>query len=81
MVGVNEDRDAVRLAGELFSATTSGGWNRRLNIEPKAGTEDLGGHVILHSPSVMMHFSEGNSGGGINGSNFDEWGQVQPQVI
>lgn len=59
---------AAQLEAEYVAGVQSGQWNKKLELEN-------GEHIILHSPSVMMHFP---SHLGIN-ANLDDWGQVQPQ--
>jgi hypothetical protein len=58
-----------RLETEFTSATYTGQWQRKVDIS-------TGEYVVLHSPTVMMHFPANH---GI-GTNLDDWGQVQPQA-
>ncbi len=74
----------------------SGQWNRKLDLSPghqrdsegavpdgvgsSSPTVGNGEHIMLHSPTVMMHFPSSGSGHVGLGGNLDDWGQVQPHV-
>ncbi len=67
-----DEETSRKLESEYTSAVTTGSWNRRVDLEGEVGKSE---HIMLHSPSVMMHFPSNSS---MLGGNLDDWGQVQP---
>eukprot|EP00095_Tigriopus_kingsejongensis_P008264 snap_masked-scaffold240_size241964-processed-gene-1.2 protein:Tk08264 transcript:snap_masked-scaffold240_size241964-processed-gene-1.2-mRNA-1 annotation:"sec23-interacting protein" len=59
---------ADQLEAEYAASVREGRWNRQIELADHE-------HIILHSPTVMMHFP---AHAGLH-TNLDDWGQVQPQ--
>jgi len=62
-----EEEVAAKLEAEYTAALQTGQWQRKLVLSS-------GDWVMLHSPSVMMHFPTSSATHGA----LDDWGQVQP---
>ena len=64
-----DEDTAAKLEKEFLAASSTGRWQVKVVFES-------GEWVMLHSPTIMMHFPTSSTSHGA----LDDWGQVQPQT-